>query len=101
MSEYDDDGGFVLYDEKSTDPGPSVLIATIILCTLLLAILPVLLSVAKRWNTRRRRDLASTDSEEVPDAAGLTTLKKVRMTIEPRRPIFFDMYLTLFTEPGS
>ena len=77
MSEYDDNG-FALYQEETTDPGPSVLIATIILCLLMLAVLPLLLSVASKWKQKKEDEVASTDSEErnVPDAMGLTTLKQ-------------------------
>jgi hypothetical protein len=83
MSGYDDDG-FENYQEDTTDPGPSLLIATILFCILLLAVLPLLLSAADKCNRRRREARSggsSTDSvptqenQEGPDASGaLTTL---------------------------
>ena len=66
----DDDGGFEFwYEEKSVDPGPSLLIGTIIFCVLSLAILPCLMAFRKRW-TRRKSSCESepsTESDNSPD----------------------------------
>lgn len=64
----DGDDGFVNYVEDTIDPGPSLLIATTILCVLMYAVLPCLVSFGKRYSSRRGK--ATVDATPSSDTNG-------------------------------
>jgi hypothetical protein len=83
----DGDAGFPNYDEKSKDPGPVVLIATIIFCFLSLAVLPCVMCLRNKCAHRRRESGASVDSVHSNDNAAqgldIASLSKRKGQSEP------------------
>lgn len=53
MSDFSEETGFDGYEPESVNPGPSVLIATIVFCILSIAIIPCLISLHKHCERRR------------------------------------------------
>lgn len=65
MSEHEESDDFDGYVETSVDPGPVVLIATVIICALMLAILPILVASDQAYQRRKRqKDNASEPSNK-------------------------------------
>jgi hypothetical protein len=52
--EYDDDGGYESYEVTTTDPGPAMLVGTILLSILLYAMLPFMVACGERRDRKRR-----------------------------------------------
>lgn len=75
MTDSADDDNYDGYIPKSVDPGPSMLVATLFFCILLVALLPCFVSLGKKWKRKKAMakltaDAHNDESESSSDDEG-------------------------------